>query len=193
MASRPSRHGDMDASEQHSSVENEAFPLPSKQHISVDFIENRTSEFRDNQGQLPCRYDPMQHKFVPKPFDEPDTEISPDVFEEEVKKSKMQLVATNESFSRALDKLKATSKEKAVACVNLSACDDWEDVGKALENLTTEYHSDKGAWAKVRKVFRNVGDNSKSIQTFVHLLPDGQYKSLAGGLTLILTVSRQNK
>jgi len=138
---------------------------------------------------MPCRYDPNQQHFVLNNFEVQKPEISLDTLEEEVNESKMQIVVTNEAFSRALCKLKAESKDRAVACMNLSDCHDWDDVGKALEKMTADYKDDKSAWAKVRKVFRNVGDHSKSIQSFVHLLPDGQYKSLAGGLTLILTVS----
>jgi len=144
---------------------------------------------------MPCRYDPNQQQFILDYFEVRNPEMPLEVLEEEVNKSKMQIVVTNEAFSRALCRLKAESKDRAVACVNLSDCHDWEDVGKALEKMTAEYKDDKSAWAKVRKVFRNVGDHSKSIQSFVHLLPDGQYKTLAGGLTLILTVStlyRQN-
>jgi hypothetical protein len=170
-------------------VEKQEIPLPSKQHVAVDFIENRASDFRDIQGNLPCRYDVNQEKFVPKPTREADSSISLDVLEEELNKSKMQLTTTNESFSRAIRKLKAESKDNAVATFNLSDCHDWEEVGQAMERLTAEHSSDKNAWAKVRKMFRAVGDNSQSIQSFVGLLPDGQYKSLAGGLTIILTVS----
>jgi len=169
-------------------VNEDGIPLVSKQPVTVDFIEHRISEFRDSRGNLPCRWNVDQEKFVAKQLREQESDIPLELFEEEIRKSKMQLTATNESFSYALDKLKAESKDKSIALLDLNACHDWEEVAKALEKLTESYHDDKSTWAKVRKIFRNVGDNSKSIQSFVHLLPDGQYKTLTGGLTLILTV-----
>jgi hypothetical protein len=157
------------------------------QPISVDFIENRDAGFRNDQGELPCKFDPSCQKFVARPVA---SSAVLDDNAEELRESKLRLVATTESFSNALAilKKKKKSKDKKIANFDLNSCHDWKDITELIHGVAKEYHKNDTTWDHIRGAFRRVGDNAQSIQSFVGLLPDGEYKTLCGGLTLILTV-----
>jgi len=165
---------------------NDVFPSLSAQPISVDFIENRQKLYRDAQGELPCTFDPSSQKFVARPLP---WETAFDDSEEELRQSKLMVVATTESFSKALLTLKEKNAgDKTIASFDLESCHDWKEITERIQVVADSYHNKGTTWRKIRSTFRRVGDNAKSLQTFVSLLPDGEYKTLCGGLTLILTV-----
>jgi hypothetical protein len=170
--------------------EDDGFPRPSKQSIAIDFLENRNEDFRNAQGEFPCRFDPSRQKFVARPVAFPSHDIPPDATEDELRKSKLEVVATTKSFSNALAALKSKkSKNETIASFDLDTCHDWEEVTARIQTVVDEYGKTDTIWGKLRGAFREVGGNARSIQAFVGLLPDGEYKTLCGGLTLILTVS----
>ncbi|KAI4673643.1 uncharacterized protein J4E88_008699 [Alternaria novae-zelandiae] len=161
------------------------------QPISVDFIENRNTIFRNAQGDLPCKYDVGSQKFVAPPVTFGGA--VPDDYEEQLRESKLKVVATKESFSKALSALKTKkAKDKKIASFDLDACYDWKEITDVIHGVVTDYHKNDTTWSNIRGAFRRVGDNAKSIQPFVGLLPDGEYKTLCGGLTLILTAMTQH-
>ena len=169
----------------------DVFPFPSTQPISVDFIENRDAGFRNAEGDLQCKFDPIRQTFVPRPV-VPDTALEDQ--EAALEESKLQVVATTESFVKAISALKKKkSKEKKIASFDLDSCHDWKDITLLIQEVVKDYHKDDSTRGRLRGQFRRVGDNAKSIQTFVGLLPDGEYKTLCGGLMLILTVSHVGK
>jgi len=164
----------------------DGIPCLSKQSISVDFIEHHNLDFRDAQGELPCKYDPSRQQFVARPAAWHATLADN---EEEWRQSKLRVVTTAESFSNALLTLKAKkTKDGKISSFDLDSCHGWEEVTELIQEVVEEYHNKDTVWAKIRGEFRRVGDNAGSIQSFVSLLPDGHYKTLCGGLTLILTV-----
>jgi len=166
----------------------DGFPALSMQPISVDFIENRDAGFRNAEGELPCNFDPSSQKFVVPPFAVGGAVL--DHEEEALRESKLRVVATTESFAHALAALKAKKKSKnqAIANFDLNSCHDWEGITEHIDLVVENYHQDDTTWGHIRRAFRRVGDTATSIQSFVGLLPDGEYKTLCGGLTLILTV-----
>jgi hypothetical protein len=167
----------------------DGFPAPSMQPISVDFIENRNAGFRNAEGELPCEFDPNSQKFVAPPFLLGGAVL--DHEEEELRESKLRVSTTTESFTSALAALKKKrkSKDQTIANFDLDSCHDWKEITELIHVVVKDYHKDDTTWGHIRGAFRRVGDNAKSIQSFVGLLPDGEYKTLCGGLTLILTVS----
>ena len=166
------------------------FPCPSAQPISVDYIENRHTEFRDEHGELPFRFDASRQKFVARSVA---WDAAPSTSDEELRDSKLRVVATTKSFSNALSALKEKkSKEKKIASFDLDSYHDWKEITGLIQVVVKEYHSNDTTWDRIRSGFRTVGDNAKSMQAFIGLLPDGEYKTLCGGLTLILTVCDAN-
>jgi len=166
----------------------DGFPAPSMQPISVDFIENRYAGFRNTEGELSCEFDHSLQQFVAPPF--AISGVALEDYEAELRDSKLRVVATTQSFENALSSLKRKkSKDKKIASFDLDSVHDWKEVTDLIQVVVKDYHKDDSTWAHIRGAFRRVGDNAKSIQTFVGLLPDGEYKTLCGGLTLILTVS----
>ena len=166
----------------------DGFPAPSMQPISVDFIENRNTIFRNAQGELPFKYDIGSQKFVAPPVTFDGAVL--DDYEEQLRESKLRVVATKESFSKALSALKTKkAKDKKIASFDLDACHDWTEITNAIHGVVENYHNDDTTWGRIQTGFRRVGDNAKSLQSFVGLLPDGAFETLCGGLVLILTVS----
>jgi len=170
----------------------DGFPAPSMQPISVDFIENRDAGFRNAEGELPCNFDPSSQKFVAAPFAFGGAVL--DHEEEALRESKLRVVATKESFAHALAALKSKKKSKneAIANFDLNSYHDWEEITEHIDLVVKNSHQDDTTWGHIRRAFRRVGDNATSIQSFVGLLPDGEYKTLCGGLTLILTAMTQH-
>lgn len=172
-------------------------PLPSEQPPEVDFIQHRVTEFRDVEGNLPAQYDVARKRFVQRtrtvsfPSNSPSFDLNP----EQIPDSSLVLAETTDSFSRAIDKLKqekGVKKKGAKSTISefniLSECHNWNEVMKTVRNVEATYTDTGSVSGKVREVFRRMGDNANSIKAFVGLLPDGNYKTLCGGLTLILTV-----
>jgi hypothetical protein len=170
-------------------------PLPSQQPIEVDFIKHRVAEYRDINGKLPAKYDANKQQFVKRArrvtFRSESAPTSFDLTPEEIKASELALVSTTDSFNKAISELQARNKKKddIAKFTLLSDCHDWNEVSEVLQDAVKKYEDTESISGKFRRAFRRVGDNSKSIQSFVGLLPDGSYKTLCGGLTLILTVS----
>jgi len=177
-----------------SSAEDE-IPLPSQQPLEIDFMEHGMNEYRDTNGKLPAKYDANKRRFVQRPrkvtFRSAGAATSFDLSPDESQANELSLVATTESFNEAIEKLQAKNKnDDKIAKFSLSDCHDWNEVSKVLKNAEKTYENGDSVSGKIRRAFRRVGNHSKSIQSFVGLLPDGNYKTLCGGLTLVLTVSR---
>jgi hypothetical protein len=169
-------------------------PLPSQQPLEVGFIENRVTDYRDTDGKLPAKFDVKKQKFVRKAetvtFRTNDVVF--DLEPEQGQTSDLALVVANESFTRAIEQFKR-EKSRKTEIANFSLldeCHNWAEVVQVIRKSQENYKSEAGVQGKIRNVFRRIGDNAKSIQSFVGLLPDGSYKTLCGGLTLILTVGR---
>jgi hypothetical protein len=179
--------------------ENLELPLPSDQPLEVDFIENRVTEYQDVNGKQPAKFDVGTQRFVERAhritFRSTGAGTSFDLAPDEVQENALALVATTESFTQAITELKSKNKKKdEIANFSLlSECHSWDEVAGVLQRAERTYEDKDSVSGKVRKAFRRVGDHSKSIQSFVGLLPDGNYKTLCGGLTLVLTVSNDQR
>jgi hypothetical protein len=166
----------------------DSFPGPSQQPLAVDFLENRNNDLRDATGEIPCTFDVKRQRFVPRPAP-PITQNAITLVDVELEESNMHLLKTTESFTNAINTLKTKeSQNPTIKDFRLSDCNSWEEVMKTMDLAAKQYESRDTKLGKVRSAFRKVGDNGASIQAFVGLLPDGNYKTLCGGLTLILSV-----
>ncbi|KAF2122821.1 hypothetical protein BDV96DRAFT_593310 [Lophiotrema nucula] len=164
-----------------STVIQDSIPLPSAQPPEVDYLQHRYRAYEDSQ----VTYDSGSREFVPQPFRT--RTISLDL---EPRPVGQLLADSTDSFHKAVERLKANKKcktESEIATFKFENCENWGDVIEHVQNAEKKYASDKSLKDKVRGLFRKVSDNGRSIQSFVGLLPDGEYKTLCGGLTLILT------
>ncbi|KAI4657107.1 uncharacterized protein J4E79_007723 [Alternaria viburni] len=155
------------------------------QPLSVDFIENRRAG-----GEPEVNFDPSAQRSVTLPVDSDIAML--DHGDEELQESKLQAKATEESFAAALVALKRKKKntnDPKIEDFDLDACHDWTEITNAIHGVVENYHNDDTTWGRIQTGFRRVGDNAKSLQSFVGLLPDGAFETLCGGLVLILTVS----
>lgn len=162
------------------------FPLPSRQTLEVDFLENRPSEFRRTAAN--CIFDTDKRQFAPLI---PVGTVQTVSFEQDAsEESEIQLRHTHDSFRTAVEALKETaaSKNKTVATFQLSNAHSWGEVAKAAKDAEETYLKADSPTSKVRSAFRRIEKNAKSIKPFLGMLPDGEYKTLAGGLTLVLSV-----
>lgn len=164
----------------------ETFPLPSMQGLEIDFLENRSSNFEKHVDG--CKFDTNKQKFTP---------ISNDVMLKDVvfsnsssKENRTRLKNTHELLLAAIQSLKEREghKNAHIAAFDISQSRTWEDVIAAVKAAEEKYLQDDSTTGKIRKAFRQVEDNASSIQPFIGMLPDGEYKTLCGGLTLILKV-----
>jgi hypothetical protein len=166
------------------------FPTPSQQPLAVDFLENRKLEYRSVDGDLSCTYSVDKQEFVERPLTRAAQNIRSMDAEEEVPRSDARLAERNAGFLAAVERLKKKDGKKGVASkFDLSGCHDWTEVMRVVKQVEEAYQNDDSKSGKVRKVFRNISEHSESLKAFVNVLPDGNYKTLCGGLTLILTVS----
>ena len=164
------------------------FPAPSMQPISVDFIENRDTSFRNAEGELPCNFDQSSQKFVAPPFAFGGAVL--DHEEEALRESKLRVKATTGSFAAALAALKKKTEKSTdpkIADFDLDASYDWKEITQLIQVVAKS--RDDAKWGRICKAFRRVGDNARAVQSFVGLLPDGEYAILCRGLVLMLTVS----
>ena len=159
-------------------------PLPSQQPVQVDYLQNRQDDFR--RGSV--KYDSRKQRFVPDSQDFTMDIVSSDM-EIVQRETELQLTNTTLSFEKAVEELqKKKSSESEIAQFNLAGVHDWKEVRQVVKSAESSYLKKDSVSGKVRKAFRKVGENAKSIESFVGLLPDGNYKTLCGGLTLILRV-----
>ncbi|KAF2642634.1 hypothetical protein P280DRAFT_540511 [Massarina eburnea CBS 473.64] len=102
---------------------------------------------------------------------------------------KLEVAHTIENFKKAVEELKKSraKKDKSIGKFDLAAAHDWNEVMELLKSADTMYRNEDSNLGRIRHYFRKIGDNGKSFQMFVGLLPDGNYKTLCGGLTLILS------
>jgi hypothetical protein len=171
----------------------ERYPTPSSQSPAVDYLENRSTNFLAVDGDTLLRFDSARDKFVARSSTLSFEESVNNVTSEELELSTRQLSERTNCFHVAIEKLKGDKKvggESKIAEFRLSECHDWEHVTEVVQQAVNEYHDTDTKWGSIRAAFRRVGAKAASIQSFVNLLPDGNYKTLCGGLTLILTVSR---
>jgi hypothetical protein len=168
------------------STRSQTFPLPSKQSIEVDFIENREVELQKVGIERAYTFNSEKKRFVAQTavqeisYDEPCEPVSP-----------LELQRTRDELQSAIDLLKERKgkKNEAVAKFELSDPHSWADVVRILTEVELAYLSKDSISGTVRGAFRKIGEHGKSIKPFIQMLPDGSYKTLCGGLTLILTVS----
>jgi hypothetical protein len=167
----------------------DSFPSPSRQPLAVDFIENRNTDVLDTVGELLCTFDVERQKFIPKIASLAHDHNAMSLTDVELEESNMHLVKTTENFANTINMLKSKdSQSTAVKNFSLSACDNWEEVMRTMDLAAKQYESRDTKSGKFRSAFRKFGEHSASIKAFVGLLPDGNYKTLCGGLTLILSV-----
>ncbi|KAH6288687.1 hypothetical protein HBI39_215080 [Parastagonospora nodorum] len=172
----------------------DSFPSPSRQPLAVDFIENRNTDLRDPTGELRCVFDVERQRFVPKTASLPHARNAMSLTDVELEESNMHLIKTTESFADAINTLKSKeSQDSVIKKFSLSACDNWEEVMRTMDLAAKKYESRDTKSGRFRSAFRKFGDHSASIKAFVGLLPDGNYKTLCGGLTLILTAMMGHK
>ncbi|KAF2647421.1 hypothetical protein K491DRAFT_310216 [Lophiostoma macrostomum CBS 122681] len=160
------------------------FPLPSEQSIEIDFIENRDIDLNLTGRERKCTFDTERKKFVPQAtFRET---VFDGVSEPAIR---LELQGTQDSLIAAIEKLKGAKGKSStkIASFHISDAHCWNDVIKIVAEAEQDYLEDESLSGKVRKAFRRIGDDAKSIKPFINLLPDGNYKTLCGGLTLILT------
>ncbi|PSN71370.1 hypothetical protein BS50DRAFT_673933 [Corynespora cassiicola Philippines] len=161
----------------------DSIPRVLEQPLAVDFLQNRQEEF----GALNLPYDASQGRFLvdERSFSAQIARVEKDSLSEE---HMLSVRSTTESFHKAVEQLKKEGKDrKDIKEFDLNDVKDWNDVTQLVKTAETNYSNDEKKGGKIRKFFRKVGDNGKSIQSFVGLLPDGSYKTLCGGVTLILT------
>ncbi|KAJ4291996.1 hypothetical protein N0V90_009895 [Kalmusia sp. IMI 367209] len=165
-------------------VRSKTFPLPSSQGLEVDFLENRPSDFQ-KPGSA-CVFDANRQQFTPKDNVE---RFKDTIFQNDTSRgNQIQLKHTQDSLQAAIQTLKDKKGKKndEIAAFNLSEARTWGDVVTAVQAAEETYLKDDSPTGKIRKAFRKVEDNAKSMQPFLGMLPEGEYKTLCGGLTLIL-------
>lgn len=160
------------------------FPLPSSQGFEVDFLQNRPSPFQRQASD--CIFQPDKQQFAPR--------TKANLFKDTVfgdtsnASNQKQLKHTQDSLQAAIRALKSNKSKNDAMIATFDICEagSWTDVIAAVKEAEEKYLRDDSPTEKIRKAFRKVEDNSKSIQPFLGMLPDGEYKILCGGLTLIL-------
>ncbi|KAI9695093.1 MAG: hypothetical protein M1820_008918 [Bogoriella megaspora] len=162
-----------------------AMPLPSTQPLAVDFLQNRR-----NTG---LKFDPQKQHFVAELREPAPWEATPDALALH-KENGLELVEMTSSFTSAIQELqKKKANEPAIARFSFKDARDWGDVDSILRSAKKNYLDKDSLSGKIRKMFRSIGKNGKSIQSFIGLLPDGNYKTLCGGLTLILSAMMRHE
>ncbi|KAF2420749.1 hypothetical protein EJ08DRAFT_702341 [Tothia fuscella] len=166
----------------------DAIPLPSEQPLEVDYLQNRQRIFSSST----VSFDVKKQQFVPlqpRQSQMAGSSIGAAV----VATSCSPLLAASISFGNAVKELQAKRGSKfKIANFSLEGTHSWEEIKKIIDSAEEGYLKEESASGKIRKVLRKVGDNGKSIQSFLGILPDGSYKTLCGGLTLILTALIRN-
>lgn len=159
-------------------------PLVSQQPLEIDFLENRLHAYRDEDGNLPARFSTEAQRFIALlPTSHTRTPRGQSNYtlwnleEEELTRNELALVSTKKNFETAIRQLQLQAgkadKDKIARFHELQKCHDWDEVVSAINVAVQKHEDDKSVGGKFRKMFRNVGDHAKSIQTFVGLLPDG--------------------
>lgn len=167
------------------STRSHTFPLPSNQSIEVDFIENREVELQKAGIEKSYTFSSEKKRFVAQTavqeisYDDPRKPVSP-----------LELQRTRDELQTAIDHLKERKGKKndAIAKFELSDPHSWADVVRVLTEVEVAYLNKDSISGKIRAACLRIGENGKSIKPFIQMLPDGSYKTLCGGLTLILTV-----
>jgi hypothetical protein len=159
-------------------------PRPSEQPPEVDYLQHRQDEYQTTN----VAFDVGRQQFVPDPRSIAARSWSLDLVSQE--EHDLRVVRTTESFKLAVGKLKEKrkGKDKEISKFKFEGVTSWKDISQVVKAAETEYLDEDSASGKIRKFFRRVGSNGKSIQSFVGLLPDGNYKTLCGGITLVLKV-----
>jgi len=162
------------------------FPLPSSHGVEVDFLQNQPFEFQDIGNN--CVYDTNTQEFIARTSIIAATIV--ESHEEGTNHNKVRLTRTHDCLVAAIQTLNTAKQKKSnkQVVLSLSEATCWEDVIAAVKGAQGKYLQKDSPSSKVRAAFRKVEDNAKSIQPFLGLLPDGQYKTLCGGLTLVLEV-----
>lgn len=163
-----------------------SIPRPSAQPLEVDYLQNR---LEDDQ-YANTAFDVEKQQFVPQKQTAALRSVSFDLLPEE--DHDLQVARTTQSFKNAIEILKKKKgKEKAISKFSFDGATSWNDINQIMKTAEIEYLDEDSASGKIRKFFRRIGSNGKSIQSFVGLLPDGNYKTLCGGITLVLKVIPQ--
>lgn len=93
--------------------------------------------------------------------------------------------------SRFLETLKIcqTSAKNDLKDLDLARALSWDDVMAEYRNARQKYESKAQGWKGIsRKFGRLTGDNALSVIPFLDFIPEGQYRSLFAGLSLIFAV-----
>lgn len=163
------------------------FPLVSRQQLSVDFLDNRMPELQDSQGNLPCTFDHEKQLYVARQGGQAGEE-SRRTFEFDEPELENDALLQTEQFKAALEEFKKKSHDAKVRHFDVEGAHDWRDVLKVVNKARDDYHSTESISGKLRDFFHKIGDRGEAFMPFLKLLPDGNYKTLCGGLELILGV-----
>ncbi|KAF2232926.1 hypothetical protein EV356DRAFT_578003 [Viridothelium virens] len=165
------------------SASRQEIPLPSEQPLEVDYLQNRQYHYKNTN----VTFDVERQHFVPNPL-EPDQHRLP--FDSLVlsRENELQLARTTSSFTKAVKELqKRKGSEVEIGKFSFEGAHNWNEVDEIVKSAEGKYLKKDSVSGKIRAMFRKIGSNGKSLQSFVGLLPDGNYKTLCGGLTLILS------
>lgn len=82
------------------------------------------------------------------------------------------------------------SAKKDLQDLNISKSLGWDDVMAEYKHARQKYESKAKGWKGAsRKFGRITGDNAPSVIPLLNFIPEGQYKTLFAGLSLIFGVS----
>ena len=158
--------------------------MPSEQALEVDYLENRQQDYQNPYVGFVVK----KQRFAPAEKEPCRRRVSFDLAVS-IRENYLQLASTTSSFTNAVKELQRKKGDEAdIKRFSLDGAHDWKEVQDIVKSAETRYFKKDSVSGKIRAMFRKIGDNGKSIQPFIGLLPDGNYKTLCGGLTLVLTV-----
>ncbi|KAL9622667.1 MAG: hypothetical protein Q9160_002977 [Pyrenula sp. 1 TL-2023] len=149
-------------------------------------------ELQDSQGNLPCTFDHEKQLYVARQNGQGSggSETTIEWNEPEIEHD---AIVQTEQFKAALEEFKKRSRNATVRHFDVEGAHDWRDVLKVVNKARDDYHSTENVSGKLRDFFHRIGDRGEAFMPFLKLLPDGNYKTLCGGLELILGAVLRNK
>lgn len=163
-------------------------PLPPQQPLAVDFLQRRASILRDPNGAFPFRYDREVSAFIL-----PDSEIDNDQIQRRIlalSRAQGEVQEAKASFESAIERMKAKSGDSTVTQFDIHRGGDWKTISQHLQSAQSQYLKEDTVSKQIFARFRKMMDGSDWLLPFVKLLPDGMYKTLSGGLKLVIMVIR---
>ncbi|KIW06452.1 uncharacterized protein PV09_02896 [Verruconis gallopava] len=154
-----------------------------KQRLTVDFMEKRIIP----EKKLAVRYDRRRDSYVhdSRAVNSPELE---EFFKsnEEVQLWKQIEDDTKDWLEEVHNLSQSEKKEFIVADANFQAVID------TVKKVQDEYYSKDTMTAHMRDCFRKISGKAERVQPWLELLPDGAYKTLCGGLKLVVEVMKSH-